>query len=461
MTSVDEKIFQLDDPNYISYNRRKQDYLRISSTTGAANNLNQGGNVVSFEVNNHANFLYLPQSFIYCEFHIANQAGTAVPGNITLEHNWFPQCFDEMRLEIGSQQLEIISEPGEFDTMLKFLTRGKDYSDANIEGWIPDTGTGNSVADITPIAADANDAAQLAGLRAAVSRLNVHNLNEGYLKRKTVYNNANGVANRQGGWIKWPLNPLFGYLDHNKVTVNLPIKFSLKRRANDQNVFFGVDGTNARLEITKLEFWIPNIQPSLEIEAAITKRLNTNKDIAINLLKRNTFTNTIIQQEQTWHIASISNTPRFLFVMFKPTNLNQAFDVNNSCFPSHVPVGEGVTNAVQITSLQVKLNQARYPLDAVIQNPQNFNVFEAYIQYESMCKVFGIEPPLNPIDFKKLYTLYCFDLSAQDENLVKNGVNIQLAIKKSSAEPLSAYCLILEDASHIIKVLNGQMTRIE
>ena len=443
MTSVDEKIFQLDELNYISYNRRKQDYLRIAPTTGTANNLNQGGNVVSFEVNNHANFLYLPEAFIYCEFSISKQDGTAVPGNITLEHNWFPRCFDEMRLEIGSQQLEIINEPGEFDTMLKFLTQGKDYSHANIEGWIPDTGTGNSVADITPIANNANDAAQLAGLRAAVSRLNIHNLNTGYMSRKDIFNNDNGVANRYGGWIKWPLSPLFGYLDHNKVTVNLPIKFSMKRKVNDQGIFFGIDVQNAKLEISKIEFWIPNIQPSLDIEASITKRLNSNKDIAVNLLKRNTFTNTIIQQEQTWHIASVSNTPRFLFVMFKPTNLNRTFDVNNSLFPSYVPAGDGVTNAVQVTSLQVKLNQARYPLDSVTLNPQHFNIFEAYIMYESVCKVFGIKPQLNPMDFKKLYTLYCFDLSAQDENLVKNGVNIQLCIKKSSAESLDAYCLIL------------------
>ena len=54
-------------------------------------------------------------------------------------------------------QLEIINEPGEFDTMLKFLTRSKDYEDANIEGWIPDTGTGNSVADLTA----ADEATQL------------------------------------------------------------------------------------------------------------------------------------------------------------------------------------------------------------------------------------------------------------------------------------------------------------
>ena len=111
------------------------------------------------------------------------------------------------------------------------------------------------------------------------------------------------------------------------MTINLTIKLRLKCKANDRDIFFGVDGQQAKLEICVLEFWIPSIQPSLEIEAAITNRLNSNRDIAVNLLKRNTFMNTIIELEKTWHIASISNTPRFLFVMFKPTNLNHAFDI--------------------------------------------------------------------------------------------------------------------------------------
>ena len=62
MTSINEKIFQLDKPNYISYDRRNKDYLRIAPTTGTANNLNQGGNIISFESNNHTNFLYLPEA---------------------------------------------------------------------------------------------------------------------------------------------------------------------------------------------------------------------------------------------------------------------------------------------------------------------------------------------------------------------------------------------------------------
>ena len=83
------------------------------------------------------------------------------------------------------------------------------YEDANIEGWIPDTSTGNSVADLTA----ADEATQLASLQAAIRRLNIHNLNTGYMKCKEVFNIANGVANRHGGWIKWPLGPLFAFVE--------------------------------------------------------------------------------------------------------------------------------------------------------------------------------------------------------------------------------------------------------
>ena len=51
------------------------------------------------------------------------------------------------------------------------------------------------------------------------------------------------------------------------------------------------------------------------------------------------------------------------------TNLN--FDVNNSLFPSFARAGDRVVNAVQVISLQVKLNQSRYPLDSVALNPQH------------------------------------------------------------------------------------------
>ena len=133
MTSINEKIFQLDDPNYISYDRRKQDYLRIAPTTGTT----LIKEVISYPLNRTTTQIF----FIYPEALFIANSHTS-------------------ELKIGSNQLEIINEPGEFDTMLKFLTRSKDYEDANIERWIPDTGTGNSVADLTA----ADEATQLASV---------------------------------------------------------------------------------------------------------------------------------------------------------------------------------------------------------------------------------------------------------------------------------------------------------
>ena len=99
------------------------------------------------------------------------------------------------------------------------------------------------MADLTA----ADEATQLASLQAAIRRLNIHNLNTGYMKRREVFNTANGVANRQGSWIKWPLGPLFAFLDHNKVTINLPIKLGLKHKANDRDILFLVDDQQGKI----------------------------------------------------------------------------------------------------------------------------------------------------------------------------------------------------------------------
>ena len=40
------------------------------------------------------------------------------------------------------------------------------------------------------------------------------------------------------------------------------------------------------LKIDRLEWWIKHITPSLEVETAIAKRLNTNKPIPVYFLKR-------------------------------------------------------------------------------------------------------------------------------------------------------------------------------
>ena len=86
-----EKIFQLDQPPEVIYNRKKQDYIKIALNPGTISNINKNGDLV-FEVDNQQSFLYLPESYIYAEVELYKDEKFTTPlpeeDNITLENNF-------------------------------------------------------------------------------------------------------------------------------------------------------------------------------------------------------------------------------------------------------------------------------------------------------------------------------------------------------------------------------------
>ena len=99
---------------------------------------------VTFEINSLSSWLLLSDAYIRCDFTIkdgiANQ--NRVPQtNTTLENNFFPSLFSQMILEAGSNQIESINNPGEYDTILKSILYPPNFE--NDSGWIPDIGDGN------------------------------------------------------------------------------------------------------------------------------------------------------------------------------------------------------------------------------------------------------------------------------------------------------------------------------
>ncbi|ESO91829.1 hypothetical protein LOTGIDRAFT_163191 [Lottia gigantea] len=64
----------------------------------------------------HLFVLDTPASSIECDFKIKDATQNQVPQtNTTLENNFFPSLFSEMVLEAGSNPIETIKHPGEFD----------------------------------------------------------------------------------------------------------------------------------------------------------------------------------------------------------------------------------------------------------------------------------------------------------------------------------------------------------
>ncbi|ESO97228.1 hypothetical protein LOTGIDRAFT_174511 [Lottia gigantea] len=196
-----------------------------------------------------------------------------------------------MVLEAGSNPIE--THPSEFDTMLKTVMYPKNYD--SVSGWISDVGDGEVLKE--PVRTVANDA-DLARIR-VVARNTLERVsrgvNHGFEKRALQYNNV-VENNRWGKYVNWKLYPLFGLLEHRKVSIGLPYKIHLQREINDNKIFFGENNSDAKLEITNIQLYIPVITPSVEVETRIFNSLT--KDIEIAFLRRNT----IIDKYKHWKV---------------------------------------------------------------------------------------------------------------------------------------------------------------
>jgi len=316
--------------------------------------------------------------------------------------------------------------------MLNFIILDKVTAETYGEsiGWIPDTGKGDEK-------------------------------NSSFIIRKELYQgddklNADKEYQLEG---RFPLNTLFGFLEnYNRVVFLLPINVILKRKLNDEDILYGTgtgSGAGAvkptgKVEIESLELWIPELTVNPRTEVTLLDRLNKDKPVSVNFLNRNGTTNELAvgSTNISWKVSLTNSRPRYVLVAFK--DLTTSIEKNNSLF-----IQKDGANAV--TSLRVQINNSYYPINKMEFDAVGNKQMEPYLAYVKMCKEFNVLPQLNIRDFKNLYSIFCFDVSAQDEKLSVNGCDITVHITKSSEFKAKAYCLILEEKHCQIQIKNGKM----
>ncbi|ESO85891.1 hypothetical protein LOTGIDRAFT_167645 [Lottia gigantea] len=341
-----------------------------------------------------------------------------------------------MVLEAGSNPIKTIKHLGEFDTMLKTVLYPKDFD--SVSGWIPDVGDGSVLKELgRNLANDADLARVRVVARNTIERV-ARAANHGFEKRVLQYNNV--VENKRwGNYVNWKLYPLFGLLEHRKVSIGLPYKIHLQREINDDKTFFEENASDAKLEITNLQLFIPVITPSIEVETRIFNSLI--KDIEIAFLHRNTVGSmTLTGESTTWPITNTIKPARYLMVGFK--NLPDSQTNNNNVFR----VAMNQTQDPIIHKVQVRSNNDNYPNQLLTINPTTKDYNEYYRNYKNICELFGNPPQFEYVDFALNYPIFCFDLSAHQEDLFKTGVNINIHIEKTQGD-VTGYCLLLEEAN--------------
>ncbi|ESO92318.1 hypothetical protein LOTGIDRAFT_162621 [Lottia gigantea] len=196
------------------------------------------------------------------------------------------------------------------------------------------------------------------------------------------------------------------------------------------------NASDAKLEITNLQLYIPVITPSIQVKTRIFNSLT--KDIEIAFLRRNTVGSmTLTGESTTWPITNTIKPARYLMVGFK--NLPDSQTNNNNIFR----VAMNRTQDPLIHKIQVRLNNDNYLNQPLTINPTTKDYNELCRNYKTMCELFGNSPQFEYLDFAINHPIFCFDLSAHQEDLFKTGVNINIHIKKTQGN-VTGYCLLLE-----------------
>ncbi|ESO85509.1 hypothetical protein LOTGIDRAFT_154996 [Lottia gigantea] len=173
------------------------------------------------------------------------------------------------------------------------------------------------------------------------------------------------------------------------------------------------------------------ITPSIEVETRIFNSLT--KDIEIAFLHRNTVGSMTLTGESTkWPITNTIRPARYLMVGFK--NLPDPQTNNNNIFR----VATNQTQDPIIHKVQVRFNNDNYPNQPLTINPTTKDYNELYRNYKNMCELFGNPPQFEYVDFALNHPIFCFDLSAHQEDVFKTGVNINIHIEKTQGDVTAA-----------------------
>ena len=346
---------------------------------------------------------YEPQADFYngefvAEIQLNSTGNTVLADQDTvLINNFFPKLFSRITVDWNGEQMEEIDDPYITSTILKFITKSKDYlsGDGQIEGFIPDSEFNNTAV----------------------------NTNVGRELRKVLYNGAP----KQKFMITYKLSDIFGICaDWKHPLYKIPFRVTLTRQSDeDTNKFlFHSENTDANkvgnVIINKINLKIPlnqlNFDPQKVFESQFIKG-NNEVDILYNEIK--TFSGSVTGNgEKTILVTTATQPPELVVLVFQSTTYD--YQDNSGLFK---------TGDISQIELHIGSTQ-KYPV-----NPMRINIAEGYYdemykQYSYACKIYGNEPLLSYVEFKNNYPMYVFPTQKQDRDVFSSGASINIYIKK-------------------------------
>ena len=400
---------------------KKDDLLRIAPSADTITNLNRGADI-KFQILSNSNPLDICNAKLYYQIEITKAEENKEQ---ILETNFFPNLFENIRLRIAGTDIEAVDHPGIYSTLLNLVFTDENYKNeiGQFSGWILDESKGEKA-------------------------------NAGYNKRKEILN-----AESFEGYFE--LKYLLGFLqNYDRVLQNVYIQLTLTRKLSDSTIFFGDESAankkGASLKLTTLELHIPELTLNPATELKLLERIRSNNSIIVSYLNRNCVSNISLGKgtNASIRLTTLSYRPRYVLIAFK-NDVEGGYAKNNSL----INLNKDDNN--KIIGLQLQLNSTYYPINRMIFNSAKNQLVEPYFAYVNICRANKIKPQLSLLDWKRLYPIFCFDCSNQDDRLVINGVDVQIHITKDDNYEPKLFALILEEKQIEFKLSNSKISIVE
>ena len=401
------------------------EYKEYNPIAGAP--LNRGSIVITIESQDI--YTHPAESFLIVEGKLVKNADGSVYDAdtlITLINNGIMYLFSDVRYHLASHEIEVLQNQGHATTILGMLKFPDDFSKSQglNQCWIKDTGEGNTV-----VGGD--------------------NPNEGFKLRRNYI--INMPASRGHFCFKIPLKHFLRFCeDYKKILYGMQQRLTLTRTGDD-NAIFRANGVDpGKVDIQRIRWFVPHVIPSDAYRLQLDKIIEKKEKIPVGYRMLQCDNTSITGTEFTWRLGvkSSPDIPRFIIVGFQiERNNNQ--EQNPARFDN-----------CNIGNIYVTLNAKRYPdTDYDI----NFNE-------NRFCRIYGDSSAfrkkfynmdelvsnhnINPVDYKKLYPIFVFDVTKQSEKLktavsdihVKMRFNTNPALDRdNNPRNVMAYAVVISD----------------
>ena len=369
-------------------------------------NLNRGSIVLTIESQDI--YTHPAESFLVIDGQLLVPPPAAAAGPyadadvITLINNGIMYLFSDVRYHLASHEIEVLQNPGQATTMLGLLKYPDDFTKSQglNQLWLPDTNIANN-----------NEANKVDNL--------------GYKKR---HNYIIQTATPKGTFsFKIPLKHFLGFCeDYKKILYGMQQRLTLTR-TNDDNAIFRSAVTEAGIvRIDKIRWFMPHVIPSDAYRLQLDKIIEKKEKIPVGyrMLQCDTSQVPTNQKTFTWRLGvkSSPDIPRFIIVGFQ-SGKNNNQEQNPAIF-----------DHLYVRNIYVTLNAKRYP-DTDYDNDFNKNQYsriygdassfrKKFFNMDELVSNSGIEP----IDYKRLFPLYVFDVSKQSEKLKTSVSDIHIKV---------------------------------